>query len=368
MWKVSAVDCWFLITVRSWCLSPGPSRGLRGSFTAGVWADPGAVQAFGSGEVAFLQACVASSRAPSTLRRYDGPWEAFTLWCEGKGVASLPATPMVVSMYFAALLRQVVQRGHSFAVIKASSAAIYQAHRLAGVGQEVTSHPAVAAVRECAMRVLGTATKNRKEPVSLDVCMLVVASCAGEGASLVQLQLACLVMVSFAGFLRYSDVVSVCADQIRFYPTHMEVFLEKRKTLQFREGDVIYIARGSSFACPVALVSRLLSLSGLRGRHEPIFREVLDDGSLGSSAWPYRQARTAVLSAFSSVLGVSVAVLEVLYGLHSLRSGGATCVAGSGVPLHVFQQHGGWRTATAMQVYIKPTTEQRLLPTTAMRY
>ena len=57
-------------------------------------------------------------------------------------------------------------------MIKAASAAVFQAHRLAGREAGVTAHPAVVAVRDCAKRVLGTACRNRNEPVSLDTCML----------------------------------------------------------------------------------------------------------------------------------------------------------------------------------------------------
>ena len=40
------------------------------------------------------------------------------------------------------------------------------------------------------------------------------------------------------------------------------------------------------------------------------------------------------------------------YGLHSLRSGGASTAAAAGVPDRLIQQQGGWRS-DAMKAYIQ---------------
>ena len=40
------------------------------------------------------------------------------------------------------------------------------------------------------------------------------------------------------------------------------------------------------------------------------------------------------------------------YGLHSLRSGGATIAAALGIPDRLLQRQGGWRTAKAKNNYI----------------
>ncbi len=42
-----------------------------------------------------------------------------------------------------------------------------------------------------------------------------------------------------------------------------------------------------------------------------------------------------------------------LFGLHSLRSGGASAVANAGVPDRLFKRHGRWRSETAKDGYIK---------------
>ena len=56
------------------------------------------------------------------------------------------------------------------------------------------------------------------------------------------------------------------------------------------------------------------------------------------------------------------------YGLHSVRSVGATLVAKEGVPDHIFQAHGAWRSSQAMHAYIERPIANILLPTRAMHY
>ena len=49
-----------------------------------------------------------------------------------------------------------------------------------------------------------------------------------------------------------------------------------------------------------------------------------------------------------------------LFGLHSLRSGGASAAAGAGVPDRLFKRHGRWRSENAKDGYIKDSLESRL--------
>ena len=48
------------------------------------------------------------------------------------------------------------------------------------------------------------------------------------------------------------------------------------------------------------------------------------------------------------------------FGLHSLRSGGATSAANNGVNDRVFQRHGRWKSAEAKNIYVDDGIEQRL--------
>ena len=45
-------------------------------------------------------------------------------------------------------------------------------------------------------------------------------------------------------------------------------------------------------------------------------------------------------------------------GIHSLRAGGATAAAGSGVPNKFFKRHGRWRSETTKDGYVKNSVEE----------
>ena len=48
------------------------------------------------------------------------------------------------------------------------------------------------------------------------------------------------------------------------------------------------------------------------------------------------------------------------FGLHSLRSGGATTAINAGVPDRLFKRHGQWQSENAKDGYIKDSVEKRL--------
>ena len=50
-----------------------------------------------------------------------------------------------------------------------------------------------------------------------------------------------------------------------------------------------------------------------------------------------------------------------LFGLHSLRAGGASAAANAGVSDWLFKSHGRWKTDQAKDGYIKDNSESLLL-------
>ena len=56
----------------------------------------------------------------------------------------------------------------------------------------------------------------------------------------------------------------------------------------------------------------------------------------------------------------SVGVDPKKYGLHSLRSGGASAAAAAGVPDRLFKKHGRWASDNAKDGYVKETISNQL--------
>ncbi|NCU37359.1 hypothetical protein EOM75_15305 [Candidatus Falkowbacteria bacterium] len=280
---------------------------------------------------------------------------------------------MHVAMFLTTLLDYAVQRGLTFSVIKSASAAIFQAHRLAGFKNDVTAHPFVCAIRDTAKRALGVGARRRKQPLDLNICVQCVTRLLQRNFSAAHLQIAAFIMVCFAGFLRYSDAVEIYADQVRFFPDRMEIFIGKRKNLQFRQGSLLTIARGTSVACPVSLCWELLHGTGSVGRRVPLFRQLTSrQGSYrlakGHMAWSYNQARRVVLTELAATVGLTFGEFILSFGLHSFRSGGLSEGLRLGVAPHVLQLHGGWLDHRSMTVYYQRTRQACMAATVRMDY
>ena len=69
----------------------------------------------------------------------------------------------------------------------------------------------------------------------------------------------------------------------------------------------------------------------------------------------YTRVRELVLTLLESI-GLD----RKQFGLHSLRSGGASAAANAGVPDRCFKRHGRWKSENAKDGYVKDDLQQRL--------
>ena len=323
-----------------------------------------------------VQRSTLEGRAPGTWRSYVYPWEQFQRWCSQRDppYQCLPAEPVVVAMF----LQHVALSASTYAVVKTASAAIFSAHRMAGVREaEIpTADPMCKAVRQAAQRVLGGMVLNRKEPLLLEELQALASLVGSTGASQWDLTIAAMACVGWAGFLRFSDMSVIEVGDVMMHDTHMALFLCTGKNDQFREGNVVLLARGATCACPVSLVQRLLDSGvGARGPRTPLFQGSVARGStrqLSGAAITYAQARYWLAKYMAGVMGITQQQALARFGTHSLRVGGASAVgdllAAEGISEQEFQQHGRWRSRDAMLVYIEGSQAKRLRVSQAMRY
>ena len=106
----------------------------------------------------------------------------------------------------------------------------------------------------------------------------------------------------------------------------------------------------NSYAYPVQLTSILIREAGLVDGSRPLFSAVsMHEGQevYGSTPVSYQSLRKGVLEVFQEV-GLPMQKC----GLHSLRAGGATLAANSGVPDRLWMEHGGWRSFRSAVGYV----------------
>jgi len=233
-------------------------------------------------------------------------------------------------------------------------------------------------IRAAAKRRLGVKLVNQKDPLPLAVLRAGVVCVVGDESRVPVLALsqAAMIMVMWSGFLRYKDMKNIYVQCIRFYTTHMEIFLHYRKNDQFRKRDVVYIARGAfSDTCPVRLTELLIRRAGLRGE-QPLFQgwdgraarwKGMTGLPLSGKPVSYDQCRQAFFRLVAKATARPEVELKAQFGTQSCRSGGAT-VAARTVDFRRFQQHGAWQSATSAHRYIEDSVEDRVEVTQTLGY
>ena len=142
-----------------------------------------------------------------------------------------------------------------------------------------------------------------------------------------------------------------CYD-ITFTDTHMEINIHKRKNDQFREGNMVFIARSGQITCPVAVTERYIFHLGESYHSENLLirrlrhtkNGLIPHKNLGIS---YTTAKDLMLAGISQFVGnISD------FGTHSFRAGGATTAANSRVNERCLARHGGWKSTSSKDRYV----------------
>lgn len=165
-----------------------------------------------------------------------------------------------------------------------------------------------------------------------------------------------MVLLSYAGFLRYSELANLKMSNLKIFSTYVSLHIEKSKTDVYRRGNNVIISKTNSSTCPVKWLLTYINLANLSfNSDEYIFRAVSffkskNSYKLISSNRPlsYTRARELLLHSLTAI-GLNCNQ----FCMHSLRSGGATAAACNGVADRLIKEHGRWRTDFAKDGYIK---------------
>ena len=124
-------------------------------------------------------------------------------------------------------------------------------------------------------------------------------------------------------------------------------------------GNYVYIAKLENKYCPVAILRRYIEAANLDLSSDlPLFRSLTKTKS-GYSLKNGKLSYTRLIKTTLKDLGYD----PQEYGLHSLRSGGATAVISNNVFKAVSERlklHGRWKTDEAKDMYVLETECSRL--------
>ncbi|XP_052061441.1 uncharacterized protein LOC127701553 isoform X1 [Mytilus californianus] len=297
-----------------------------------------------------------SSKAASTQKKYRYAFNSWCKWTSQYSFSPLPASHLHISLY----LIHLSETAKSVSKLNDAFYAIKWAHKLAGVA-DPSENNLVASVLEGAHRKIGHSVV-KKEPITPHILKNIVCKYANNTCNLKDVRIACMCLLAYAGFLRFSELANLRRSDIQFSPTYLTLHLVKSKTDVYREGKDVVISKTGNITCPVDVLQRYLKLANIpEESNDFIFRSICYCKSLNiyklrkSSHISYTRARELLLSALDS-LGLD----KKQFGLHSLRSGGATAAAEAGIDDRLFKKHGRWKSDKAKDGYVKESILNKL--------
>lgn len=306
-------------------------------------------------KVHLLPGMLSRSRADNTCKKYELAFLRWKKWCLCNGLGSgdiLPAKAFPVAIYLAS----VIQSANSPSPVITAFYAIKWFHEISGLNSP-TDSKLVSNILESARRILAKPTV-KKIPVDTSLLLSMYRRLYEEG-NLKSQRILCACLIAFAGFLRSDELLNIRVSDLRFEQSYMKIFIESSKTDKFRDGAWIVIAKTGTLLCPVTNVQKFISWSGL-SNDDYLFC------NLSKTKEGFKVRKSNVKTSYTNLREQFLKALKPhvtdvsKYCLHSLRSGGASAAANSGVKDRLFKRHGRWISEFAKDGYVADNLEERL--------
>ena len=294
-----------------------------------------------------------TSKSDNTTKKYFAYFQKWKSFVAELGHSSLPAHPVHIALYLTSLL----DKGASFSILSSTKYALKFVHEINGL-TDPTNNAFVNNLVEASKRQINKRV-NKKEPVTVEH-LKTLCNLYSDTTELDVVRDLAMILLSFSGFLRFDELISLKCNDIVFHSDHMSISIRKSKTDQYRLGNQVVISKGESEACPYSMLQRYFKIANLNGLSESfIFRPInksrnsckLIDKNRSLS---YTRSRECIVSRLKTVVG------DLNIGLHSLRAGGATAAANANVNDRCWKRHGRWRSDSAKDGYVKDSLSNRL--------
>lgn len=293
------------------------------------------------------------SRADSTVKKYLSAFRRWKTWALQHGITVMPAKDHHVALY----LQHLADGLGSKSAVEEACNSLAWVHSTAGL-MSPTSSPFVKAILEGLQRSLAKPA-SKKEPVTVEMLKKVLQDTELSG-TLSDLRLATACLLSFAGFLRFSELVNIRPLDIVFKEEYLAIKIRHSKTDQLRKGDEVLITRTGRSTCPVAKLEEFMERTGaLKQDSRFLFRPICKTKSGERLRESGRISYSCLRDLFKRKL-MHLGFEPSKYGLHSLRAGGATKAANAGVPDRLFKRHGCWKSENAKDGYVEDSIVKRL--------
>ena len=162
-------------------------------------------------------------------------------------VNATPGEEIYVILYMLSLF----QNDKSYPVIRMPYYAIKYFNEFFAGGRELESH-FISKVLEGIKRLSGY-TENSRSVLSNSDLKRAFEYLGGVEMNLTNSRLMIVLVLSFVGFLRFTELSNLKRSDFILHNTPMSIFIEKSKTDIYRKGHWLYLAKLNSNLCPLDL-------------------------------------------------------------------------------------------------------------------
>ena len=299
------------------------------------------------------------SRADSTVKRYSSEISKYHKWCNAHSVvAKFPVDTSTAVTYANSRFLQ----SHSSSATVSAHATLKWLHSFTSINvHNPFDHPICRNLLETIKRSHSSPIK--KLPVSPRIIQKIVDKYGQKDASLADLRLACICSIGYSVLLRYNELSNIRVHHIEMHEGYIKILIPQSKTDVYREGNYIFIKRPANQYCPVSVLERYIQVAEIDpGSNLHLFRPIrwfksIEGYKLCGSKLSYTRCREI----FKQCLD-SIGYDSSLYGLHSLRAGGATAAVANNPNLseRMLKLNGRWKSSTAKDMYIQEDITKRL--------
>lgn len=278
-----------------------------------------------------------NSKAENTKKAYRTDWQQFKKWCDNYSFQALPAKPEVIIYYITYLAKTM-----KVSTIKRKMAAISQRHETSEF-KSPTKTAIVRGVWNGLQREKGV-KEIGKDALWLRQLREILKTIPKD--RLIGVRNRALLVIGWSGALRRSEIVSLNIDDISKTNSGLIIQLNKSKTDQKGEGQVIAIPYGSNqLTCPVRSFEDWINASKIT--EGAVFRRIDRHGNLLERLTP--QSVRLIVKSCSEKAGLD----SNAFGAHSLRSGFCSQAAKSGKSEHQIMKQTRHKRLDSLYRYIK---------------
>ncbi len=281
---------------------------------------------------AFLNAA-RGAFSDNTERALRADLGVYSAWCNECRLAALPADSETV----AAFIDAMAASSRAPSTVRRYVSSIALAHKAVGHGA-VTKSPLVKLALQRMHR-----RKGRRQRQALGLTWTLRQRLLGaSGDRLIDMRNRALLAVAYDTLLRRSELMALQVTDlsVEIYGA-ATVLVRRSKTDVDGQGAMLYLARDS-----VALVREWLARSGIEdGR---LFRSLKKGGAVGKQLDPSQVSR--IYKAMARQAGLPAEVVEGLSG-HSTRVGATQDMIASGIELPAILQAGRWKSTAMVNRY-----------------